>query len=54
MLIARIAELAPSARVVSPELPPVLGAVLEAIKSLGIHPDASCLDRFRAQAVDIP
>ena len=54
MLIARIAEVVPSVRVVSPELPPVLGAVLEAIMSLGIHPDASCLDRLRAQAVDIP
>jgi N-acetylglucosamine kinase-like BadF-type ATPase len=54
MLIARIAELAPSVRVVSPELPPVLGAVLEAMKSLGVHADASCLDRLRAQAVDIP
>jgi len=54
MLIARIAELAPSVRVVSPELPPVLGAVLEAMKSLGVHPDASCLARLRAQAVDIP
>jgi hypothetical protein len=54
MLIARIAELAPSVRVVSPELPPVLGAVLKAMKSLGVHPDASCLARLRAQAVDIP
>jgi len=54
MLIARIAELAPSVRVVTPELPPVLGAVLEAMKSLGVHFDASCLDRLRARAVDIP
>jgi N-acetylglucosamine kinase-like BadF-type ATPase len=54
MLAARIAEVAPAVRLVSPELPPVLGAVLEAMKSLGVHPDGGCLARLRAQALEIP
>jgi len=54
MLLAHIAEVAPHVRVVPPALPPVLGAVIEAMKSLGVHPDASCLARLREQAVDIP
>jgi len=54
MLAARIAVVAPAVRLVSPELPPVLGAVLEAFKSLGAHPDGRCLDRLREQALEIP
>ena len=54
LLAARIAEVAPAVRLVSPELPPVLGAVLEAMKSLGVHPDGGCLARLRAQALEIP
>jgi N-acetylglucosamine kinase-like BadF-type ATPase len=54
MLIARIADVAPNVRVVPPELPPVLGAVLEAMIRAGHHPDAGCVARLRAQAVDVP
>jgi N-acetylglucosamine kinase-like BadF-type ATPase len=54
LLAARIAEVAPAVRLVSPELPPVLGAVLEAMKSVGVYPDGECLNRLRAQALEIP
>lgn len=54
LLRARIAEAAPAVRVVPPELPPVVGAVLEAMKSVGLHPDADCLAQLRAQAVHLP
>jgi N-acetylglucosamine kinase-like BadF-type ATPase len=54
MLAARVAVVAPAVRLVSPELPPVLGAVLEALKSLGAHPDGRCLDRLRERALEIP
>jgi N-acetylglucosamine kinase-like BadF-type ATPase len=53
-LVAAIAVAAPAVRVVPPELPPAMGAVLEALKSLGIRPDAGCLNRLRTQAVDTP
>jgi N-acetylglucosamine kinase-like BadF-type ATPase len=53
MLVARIAEAAPGVTVVAPELPPALGAVLEAMKSLGVPPGAGCLARLRAQAADL-
>jgi N-acetylglucosamine kinase-like BadF-type ATPase len=53
-LTARIAEVSPAVRVVAPELPPVLGAVLEAMKMLGHTPSASCLERLRSQRLSIP
>jgi N-acetylglucosamine kinase-like BadF-type ATPase len=54
MLVARIAEAAPGARVVPPELPPAFGAALEAMKSLGLQPGADCLGRLREEAVVLP
>jgi N-acetylglucosamine kinase-like BadF-type ATPase len=53
LLAGGIATAAPAVRLVPPELPPVLGAVLEAIKSLGGQPDRRCLDRLRAHTMDI-
>lgn len=54
MLASRIAAVAPAVRIVSPELPPVVGAVLEAMKAVGVDPSGACLGRLRAQHLDIP
>ena len=54
LLANRIAAVAPAVRLVSPELPPVLGAVLEAMKTVGVDPTGACVDRLRAQHLDIP
>ena len=54
LLVARIAQVAPAVRVVAPECPPAIGAIVEALKVLGIHPDQGCLGRLRAAAVALP
>ena len=54
LLISRIAATAPGVSVVEPELPPALGAVIEAARLAGWPVASSFMDTLRGQAVDLP
>jgi hypothetical protein len=46
--------MAPGVRVVEPELPPVLGAVIEAARLAGALDSTAFLRALHAQRVDLP
>jgi glucosamine kinase len=54
LLTARIQGSGAGIRVVEPELPPVLGAVIEAARLAGWSIDAGFIDALRAQTLDLP
>jgi N-acetylglucosamine kinase-like BadF-type ATPase len=51
-LVSDIQVVAPGVRIVEPELPPVLGAVIEAARMAGVETSAAYLERLRGQPVD--
>jgi len=54
MLVSRIEAMAHGVRVVEPELPPVVGAVIEAARLAGAPRPTGFLETLRAQRVDLP
>ena len=54
LLVSRIEATAPGVKVVEPELPPVLGAVIEAARLGGAPGSTAFLATLRAQRVDLP
>ena len=54
LLISRIEAMAHGVKVVEPELPPVLGAVIEAARLAGAPDSTAFLATLRAQPVDLP
>lgn len=54
MLVSRIEAISPGVKVVEPELPPVLGAVIEAVRLAGAADSTAFLETLRAQRVDLP
>jgi glucosamine kinase len=54
LLVSRIETMAPGVKVVEPELPPVLGAVIEAARLAGAAASRTFLRTLRAQRVDLP
>jgi N-acetylglucosamine kinase-like BadF-type ATPase len=54
LLVSRIEAMAHGVRVVEPELPPVLGAVIEAARLAGAAGSQTFLRTLRAQRVDLP
>jgi glucosamine kinase len=54
MLVSRIEAISPGVKVVEPELPPVLGAVIEAARLAGAPDSTAFLETLRAQRVDLP
>jgi glucosamine kinase len=54
MLVSRIDSAARGVKVVEPELPPVLGAVIEAARLAGAPDSTAFLETLRAQRVDLP
>jgi N-acetylglucosamine kinase-like BadF-type ATPase len=54
MLVSRIEAAARGVKVVEPELPPVLGAVIEAARLAGAPDSTAFLETLRAQRVDLP
>ncbi len=54
LLVSRIEAMAHGVKVVEPELPPVLGAVIEAARLAGASDPADFLETLRVQRVDLP
>ena len=54
LLVSRIETMAHGVKVVEPELPPVLGAVIEAVRLAGAPDSTAFLETLRAQSVDLP
>jgi glucosamine kinase len=54
LLVSRIEAMSPGVQVVEPELPPVLGAVIEAARLAGAPDAQAFLGTLRAQRVDLP
>jgi N-acetylglucosamine kinase-like BadF-type ATPase len=54
LLVSRIETMAHGVKVVEPELPPVLGAVIEAARLAGAPDSTAFLETLRAQRVDLP
>jgi glucosamine kinase len=54
LLVSRIEAMAVGVKVVEPELPPVLGAVIEAARLAGVPDQPAFLGTLRAQHVDLP
>ena len=53
LLAANIAAVAPGVRIVEPELPPVLGAVIEAARMAGVAASEPFVERLRARPTDL-
>ena len=53
-IVDRVGEVAPDARVVVPDVDPVVGAVLSAFDAEGIHEDQSVLQRLSEGSVKDP
>ena len=54
LLVSRIEAMSPGVKVVEPELPPVLGAVIEAARAAGAPGSTEFLETLSAQRVDLP
>ena len=54
LLVSRIVAMAHGVKIVEPELPPVLGAVIEAARLVGAPHAAAFLETLRGQHVDLP
>jgi glucosamine kinase len=54
LLVSRIEAMARGVSVVEPELPPVLGAVIEAARPAGLLDSTAFLETLRAYRVDLP
>ncbi len=54
LLVSRIEAMARGVKVVEPELPPVLGAVIEAARLAGTPGSPAFLDTLRGQHMDLP
>jgi N-acetylglucosamine kinase-like BadF-type ATPase len=54
LLVSRIEAMSPGVKVVEPELPPVLGAVIEAARLAGAPDSTAFLETLRAHRVDLP
>lgn len=54
LLVSRIEAMSPGVKVVEPEFPPVLGAVIEAARLAGAPDSQAFLGTLRAQRVDLP